>query len=256
MPHHLIDVVAIEDAFSAARYACLARAAIDAIARRGRLPIVVGGSGLYLRALLHGLFEGPAADATIRARLKTLGEKRGWPRMHRCLRRIDPEYAARIAATDPVRIVRALEVYLLTGRPISVHHQEAHSALPGNLRLFIVGIAPERQALRERVIRRTRAMLSQGLIAEVRGLLEGGALPDARPLASIGYKQAMEVIAGRMTESAAEAEIVQATMRYAKRQMTWFRKEAGVAWFKDVESAWQAMRDGLDQPDSTCEHSA
>ncbi len=241
VPHHLIDVAEPDAVFSAADYARLARRAIDGISTRARLPIVAGGSGLYLRALLLGLFEGPARDDALRARLEGLAARFGDERLHRLLARVDAEAAARTGPRDRVRIVRALEVYRLTGRPITTEQRQGSRPLEGH-RTLVLGLRPERAELRKAVEARTRQMLERGLVGEVRGLVEryGERLP--RPLAAIGYRQAVSVLRGELTLEEAERAIVTETMRFAKRQMTWFRHQAprDVAWFPTPEAAYAA----------------
>jgi tRNA dimethylallyltransferase len=241
VPHHLVDVVDPDQGFSAAEYARRARSALGEITSRGRLPLVVGGTGLYLRALLEGLFPGPPRHQEIRRRLETLAELRGDTRLHRALRHRDPEAAARIPPRDRVRVVRALEVCLATGRPLSDHHRGGSEPLRG-YRVLTLGLAPERAALRRVVEERTRAMMERGLLDEVRDLLERGYGPDLRPLQAIGYREAVAVIRGEMSAAEAEAAIVAATMRFAKRQMTWFRHQARVTWFEAAEDAEAAAR--------------
>jgi tRNA dimethylallyltransferase len=236
VPHHLVDVADPGEAFSAAEYALRARAAIAGIRERDRLPVVVGGSGLYLRALLQGLFEGPARDEALRRRLEAMAGRFGSERLHRLLRRIDPEAAERIRPRDRVRIVRALEVFRATGSTISSRHREETKPLEG-FRVQLLGLAPDRSRLREAVERRTREMIARGLVDEVRALLARGLPADARPLQAIGYRQALAVVRGEMSADAAQQAIVQATMRYAKRQMTWFRHQAEVVWVRDAQDA-------------------
>ena len=236
VPHHLIDVVEPDAVFSAADYARRAREAVAAIRARGRLPIVAGGTGLYLRALLHGLFEGPSRDAALRARLERMAARFGDARLYRLLRRVDPRAAERTHPNDRVRLVRALEVYALTGRPISSQHGESGPVLEGPQ--LLLGLAPERGRLRKAVEERTRRMLERGLLEEVRGLLARFGEPPPRPLGAIGYRQAVAVLRGALAPDAAEQLIVTETMRFAKRQMTWFRHQAeGVRWFEDPEAA-------------------
>lgn len=237
--HHLIDVVDPDDAFSAAEYARLARAAIAGITNRQRLPIVAGGTGLYLKALLEGLFDGPARDEGRRRRFERLAGRFGDHRLHRLLRKLDPDAAERIQPADRVRIVRALEVYWATGRPITEHHGAGAEPLQGH-RTCLLGLDPDREGLRRVVEERTRAMLDAGLVDEVRRLLDGGLPPTARPLQAIGYRDALAVVKGKRTPQEAEQASVTATMRFAKRQMTWFRHQAEVTWFKDAGEAYSA----------------
>jgi tRNA dimethylallyltransferase len=231
--HHLVDVVDPDADFSAADYARLARAALCEIAERGALPIVVGGSGLYLRALLQGLFQGPPRDATLRRRLEGLATRFGDARLHQLLARVDPEAAARIAPRDRVRVVRALEVYRLTQQRLSEHHRVAPVALAGfSLRVLVLN--PPRETLRAAVERRTSEMFERGLLAEVAALLAKGYAAELRPLQSIGYRQALDVLAGRRTPEQAQRDIVTETMRYAKRQRTWFRHQTQGVWCQDA----------------------
>lgn len=248
VPHHLVDVADPCEAFSAADYARLARAAIGQITARGRLPIVAGGTGLYLRALLRGLFAGPARDDVLRHRLERLAARFGNARLHGVLARLDPAAAARIHAADRVRIVRALEVYRITGRPISEQQRAGSRPLEG-YRTLVVGLAPDRERLRAAVEARTRAMLLGGLVEETRRLLaaadeRSGETP--RPLAAIGYRQAVAVVRGTLGLAEAERAIVTETMRFAKRQMTWFRHQESVEWHASAEAAHARVRAWLD----------
>jgi tRNA dimethylallyltransferase len=237
VPHHLLDVVDPDQDFSAADYAARARAALEGIRSRSRLAVVAGGTGLYLRALLEGLFEGPAKDEAFRARVTRMAERWGSPRLHRWLARVDPEAAARIPPRDLVRIVRALEVFRATGRPLTSHHRQAATPLEG-FRVHVVGIAPPREALREVVERRTEAMFARGLLDEVGALLRAGYPETARPLRAIGYRQAVDVVAGRATADDARRDIVASTMRYAKRQLTWFRHQTRAEWCTSTDEAF------------------
>lgn len=246
VPHHLLDVVSPAAPFSAADYARLAREAIAGVSGRGRLPIVAGGSGLYLKALLLGLFEGPARDDALRLRLERLADRYGDRRLHRLLARVDREAASRTSPRDRVRVVRALEVYWLTGRPISAERARGARPLSG-YRTLVLGLAPDRQRLREAVVARTREMLARGLLAEVEAVLAGSGGVAPRPLGAIGYRQALQVLRGELDLEKAERSIVAETMRFAKRQMTWFRHQAQVAWFPTSEQAHAAALVWLDQ---------
>jgi tRNA dimethylallyltransferase len=243
VPHHLLDVVEPGQDFSAADYARLARSALDDIAARGRLPIVAGGTGLYLRALRRGLFAGPARDAGLRRRLEAIAQRGGDARLHRLLARVDPEAAARIEVRDRVRVIRALEVYRASGRTLTAHHREDAPA-PDDRRWLVVGLDPPREVLRAAVEERTRAMLARGLVAEV-GALVARYGADLRPLRAIGYRQAMAVVRGAQTVDQAQRDIVKETMRYAKRQMTWFRHQEDVRWFREAADARVAILEWL-----------
>ncbi len=243
VPHHLVDVVDPDQEFSAADYGRRARAAIGEITARGRLPIVAGGTGLYLRALRQGLFEGPSRDPDLRRRLETIAEARGDAALHRLLARVDPEAAGRIAPRDRVRVVRALEVYRTSGRTLTAHHRADRRARDP-YRWLVVGLDPPREVLRRAVEARTRAMMAAGLLDEVRALL--ARYPGRpRPLDAIGYRQAAAVLRGALTDDEAQRDMVKATMRYAKRQMTWFRHQEDVRWFADGEVALRAIGEWL-----------
>jgi tRNA dimethylallyltransferase len=248
VPHHLIDVVDPDQDFSAADYARVGRTAIAEIHARGRTPIVVGGTGLYLRALLHGLFEGPARDEPLRRRLEAIADRRGDARLHQILARVDPESAGRIETRDRVRVIRALEVYRATGRPIGEHHRAGAGPLRGfDTRVFVLD--PGRERLRAAVEARTDAMLARGLVDETRRLLER--YPGARPLEAIGYRQASAVVRGARAVDQARRDIVVETMRYAKRQRTWFRHQETATWFADADQAFDAAMRWLDRPKGT-----
>jgi len=236
VPHHLLDVVDPDQPFSAADYARLARQALVGIAARGRLSLVVGGTGLYLRALLDGLFEGPARDPDLRRRLEAIAERGGGARLFALLGRADPQTAARLHVRDRVRVIRALEVFRCTGRPISSHQAVPPLPLQGFERL-VLGLCPARPALRRRVEARTSRMIEAGLLSEVSGLLARGYPAGLPPLQAIGYRQAVAVLEGRLPRERLEAEIVTATMRYAKRQMTWFRHQTRPIWCPDCQAA-------------------
>jgi tRNA dimethylallyltransferase len=239
--HHLLDVVEPGEEFSAAEYARQGRTALAEIAARGRLPIVAGGTGLYLKALLQGLFEGPARNEPLRRRLEALAERHGDARLRRLLGRVDPESAARLAARDRVRIVRALEVFWTTGRPLTALHREGARPLRGFATL-VLGLAPDRADLRLRVEQRAREMFEGGLLDEVRALLGRGLPPDLRPLRAIGYRQAVAVVLGQQSPEDAERETVAETLQFAKRQMTWFRHQAQVTWYNDAATAARGAR--------------
>ena len=246
VPHHLVDVADPGETFSAADYARLAREALGGIRSRGRLPIVAGGTGLYLRALLQGLFAGPSRDDALRARLEAAADRFGDARVHRLLARVDPEAAARIPPRDRVRVVRALEVYRATGRPITEGHRGGTEPLRG-YSVLVVGLDPGRDELRRAVTERTRRMVAGGLVEEVRGLLAGGLGPEVRPLQAIGYRQALAVVRGELGVEEAEQAIVASTLRFAKRQRTWFRHQAEARWFPGEGEAFPAVLAWLDE---------
>jgi tRNA dimethylallyltransferase len=223
IPHHLMDILDPDEVFTAGEYARRARSVLTAITSRGRLPVVVGGTGFYLRAFLEGLFPGPQRDETLRVRLSAR-ERRRPGSLHRILGRIDPHAAARIHANDVPKVVRALEVCLLARRPVTELYQAGRDALTGYAFLKI-GLFPPREVLFSNLDERCRVMFERGLIEEVRGILSRGFSQDAKALESLGYVQAVQVLRGELTEKEAIFYAQRDTRRYAKRQMTWFRKE-------------------------------
>jgi tRNA dimethylallyltransferase len=229
IPHHMIDVADPLEEYSAARYAREAAATIRGITARGRLPILVGGTGFYYRALTRGLFPGPSRNPELRARLETIAARRGVERLHRWLGRVDPASAARVQARDLKRIVRALEVYLLTGRALSDHFAATTPALPEyEVVAYALAIPPEETA--ERVARRVDAQFEQGLLDEIRGLLASGIPETAHPFTGLVYKQALEHLHGVRGERETRELIVRENRRYSRRQLIWFRKEPNLRW--------------------------
>ena len=228
VPHHVVDIVAPNEPFTAGDYSRVARTAVHEIARRGAPPIVVGGTGLYLRALLEGLFAGPARSEELRARLRQRAGEKGSTHLHRILERLDGASAAKIHGNDAPKLVRAIEVCLSAGQPMSELWQRGRDPLVG-FRVLRIGLDPDRTALYERINDRARRMFASGLIEETRGLREkyGDAIA---PLASLGYRQAAQFLRGEMDCDQAVATAQQAHRNYAKRQMTWFRREPDVVW--------------------------
>jgi tRNA dimethylallyltransferase len=243
--HHLIDVASPDEPFTAGEYSRQARAALREIAGRGKLPIVAGGTGLYLRALTEGLFAGPARQVAMRARLERSRERRGEDWLHRVLGRLDPATAERIHSNDAARLIRAIEICLAGRRPMSEvlsDREKARNPLTG-FRLLRIGLNPPRKALYERLNGRAAAMFAAGLVAETRGLLDR--YGPVKALDSLGYRQALQVLAGTLTERAAIEAAQQGHRNYAKRQMTWFRREPEVHWLEgfgdEAETARAAM---------------
>jgi tRNA dimethylallyltransferase len=227
--HHLLDIVTPDEVFTAGEYAAMARPVLDRISEGGHVPVVAGGTGFYLRALLDGLFPGPRRDAALRERL-TGRERRRAGSLHRILKRLDAASAERIHPNDVPKIVRALEVVLLTRRPLGESFARGRNALSG-YRTLKIGLDPPRAELYRKLDARLDRMFESGLLAEVRGILDMGYPPDIKPFESHGYKQALAVLGGELTLSEALESAKLNTRHYAKRQMTWFRREAGVEWF-------------------------
>jgi tRNA dimethylallyltransferase len=229
VPHHLLDVADPGERFDAARYRTLALAAIADVHARGRAVIVCGGTGLYVRALLQGLFRGPAASAELRARLRARERAGGPGTLHRQLAAADPAAAARLHPRDLVRVVRALEVLALTGRPISVWQAE-HGFAERRLDALVLGLRRPREELAERIAARCAAMLAAGLLDEIRRLWAHGWGPELAPLRSVGYREMGAHLRGELGLEDALAACARATRRLAKRQMTWFRADPAVRW--------------------------
>jgi tRNA dimethylallyltransferase len=230
IPHHLIDIADPTEVYTAAQFARDAERVIRDIHARGRLPILVGGTGFYYRALTRGLFPGPGADDELRGRLGRIAASRGPERLHRLLARVDPESAERIMKRDQVRLVRALEVYFMTGRPLTAHFAETRSLIAD---CDVVGLALRMPAAAtaERVARRVEEQFARGIVDEVRGLLARGVPADVRPFGGLVYRQVMEMLRGERDEPATRELIVQENRRYARRQLIWFRKEPNLIWF-------------------------
>jgi tRNA dimethylallyltransferase len=227
--HHLIDVVEPTEEYTAARYARDATAAIRDIHARARLPILVGGTGLYYRALTRGLFPGPSGDRALRQRLESSAERRGVAVLHRLLRRVDPESGRRIQPRDLKRLVRALEVYFLTGRPLTAHFADTQSPI-ADVQVLPIALRLPAAQISERVTRRVDRQFERGLLDEIRMLLARGISEHARPFGGLVYKQALEHLRGARDEAATRALITQENRRYARRQLIWFRKEPNLGW--------------------------
>ena len=229
-PHHLLDCVAPTSHITAGEYARQARQVLEEVKTRKNLPIVVGGTGLYLRALLDGLFPGPQRSDELRARLRERAANRGSDHLHRILRRLDPAAAATIHANDTPKVIRAIEVCLASRQKMTELWQQGSEGLTG-FRILRLGLDPDRAALYERINRRAQQMFDTGLIEETQRLLEKYG-EDAWPLSSLGYKQAVQFLRGELTREQAIQAAQQAHRNYAKRQMTWFRREPEVSWLR------------------------
>ena len=230
IPHHLIDIAEPTEDYTAARYARDAAAAIRDIHARGRLPILAGGTGFYFRALTRGLFPGPGRDSALRSRLEAIAARRDVTFLHRILGRVDPESALRIQPRDLKRMVRALEVFFLTGRPLTAHFAETASPIP-DVDVLAIGLRLPAEAIAGRVGRRVDEQFARGLLDEIRALLARGIPEDARPFGGLVYRQAMEHLRGVRDEPSTRALIAQENRRYARRQLIWFRKEPNLSWF-------------------------
>ena len=232
VPHHLIDVADPDQPFTAGAYSRAARRALREIAARNRLPIVTGGTGLYLRALTEGLFAGPQRQSALRDRLQRSRQRHGDPWLHRLLHRLDPASSARIHANDIPKLIRAIEVCLASRKPLSQTLADQHVArdpLTG-FRLLRIGLNPPRQQLYTRLNQRAAAMFSVGLVEETRALLDR--YGPVKALDSLGYRQASAVLDGSLTLDEAVAAAQQGHRNYAKRQLTWFRREPNVHWIE------------------------
>ena len=230
IPHHLIDIADPSEVYTAADFARDVAATMRDIHARGRLPILVGGTGLYYRALTRGLFPGPAANSALRARLDRIADRRGVERLHRLLGRVDATSAARIMPRDRKRLVRALEVYITTRRPLSDHFSDTRSLIP-DVDVVAVALQLPRELTAERVARRVEEQFTRGIVDEVLGLLASGVPEQARPFGGLVYRQVIEMLRGVRGEAETRALIVQENRRYARRQLIWFRKEPNLVWF-------------------------
>jgi tRNA dimethylallyltransferase len=242
LPHHLIDVAEPDEPFTAGEYSRRARAVLRDIAARSRLPIVTGGTGLYLRALIEGLFAGPVRHEDLRERLRQLAQKRGSAWLHRILTRLDAPSASRIHANDTAKMIRAIEVCVTGRRPLSQVLESqtlARDPLTG-FRLLRIGLNPPRAALYEHLNRRCAEMFAAGLVDETRGLL--ARFGPIKALDSLGYRQAMAVLAGTLSVPGAVSAAQQGHRNYAKRQLTWFRREPDVHWIEAFGDAPETER--------------
>ena len=230
IPHHLIDIADPTEVYTAAQYARDANRVIRDVHARRHLPILVGGTGFYYRALTRGLFPGPGADEELRSRLERIAARKGPERLHRMLAGVDPDSAARIMPRDLKRLVRALEVYFSTGRPLTAHFADTRSPI-ADCEVIAVTLKIPADLTAERVTRRVDRQFERGITDEVKGLLTRGVPAEARPFGGLVYRQVMEMLRGVRDEAATRALIVQENRRYARRQLIWFRKEPNLIWF-------------------------
>jgi len=227
VPHHLIDVLDPGEAATAGGYRERALAVLQNLRQRKRLPILTVGTGLYFRALLEGLADIPQRSEELRERLRNAAEEHPPGYLHRILKRLDSQAATKIAAADEQKLIRAIEVCLLARKPISEVQRTGRRPLEG-WHIVKIGLMPTREKLYERIHARTSSMLEHGWMQEVQGLLKS---ENAKPFDFIGYRELRAVLRNELSLPQAREAIQQATRRYAKRQLTWFRKEAGVQWF-------------------------
>jgi tRNA dimethylallyltransferase len=240
--HHLVDIVEPHQVFTAGDYRREALAVLEDLGRRGKLPVTTAGTGLYLRALLEGLADAPTRSEELRERLRRKAQQRGRAYLHRLLARVDPEAAAHIAARDMQKVIRAIEMRVLAGKTVGAIHGGGRTPLSG-YRIVKIGLLPPRPALYARIDERVKAMISAGWLDEVRRLLSMGIPADAKPFQFIGYAQLREHLNGKISLEGAIQQIQQSTRNFAKRQITWFRRERGVNWlpnFGDDPQAWSA----------------
>lgn len=229
IPHHLVDVVEPTGIYSAAQFARDAAGRIREISARGRLPVLVGGTGFYFRALIEGLFDGPGRDDAVRTRLHARAVRRGVEHLHRVLLRVDPLSAGRIMPRDEKRLIRALEVWMLTGKPLSAHFAETRPPLP-EYDVCVIGLRLSSEDIATRVARRVDAQWDRGVVQEVRDNLRSGVPRDANPFGGLVYRQILEMLDGVRDAAETRALIVRENKQYARRQLTWFRKEPRVVW--------------------------
>jgi tRNA dimethylallyltransferase len=243
-PHHLFDIVDPDEEFTAAEYVRRARLTVLDIHSRNKIPVIVGGTGLYIRALLSGLAESPGCDAALREEYLQYALANGNEALHKILCSVDPLAGARLHANNRVRVIRALEVFRLTGRSI-VEFQQEHSFALKWCNYLKIGIHVERAELYRRINLRVERMISEGLIAEVQALMAAGYLPDTKPLSAIGYREMCAYLAGEISLAEAISLIKRNTRHYAKRQFTWFNSEDDISWFsypQDIDKVDKAVK--------------
>ena len=230
VPHHLINVVNPDEPFDAAIFTKMADSVISSLAQRNRLPFIVGGTGLYIKALIHGLSRARPADAEVVERLKTESEQFGSEVLHKRLAQFDPQAAERIHPNDAFRIIRALEIVEVTGKPITSYHDQ-HQFSERKYQTLKICLSSKREELYDRINQRVDIMLEQGLLAEVKQLLSKGYTTDLKSMQSLGYRHMTEHLSGQTTWEEAVNTMKRDTRRYAKRQLTWFKADPAIKWF-------------------------
>jgi tRNA dimethylallyltransferase len=244
IPHHFVDILDVKDDYSAGTYGIEARKKIFEISGRGKQAILVGGSGLYIKAVIDGFFDGPGKDSELRSQLEARLKAEGAGALLNTLQMVDPESVALMELSKPRRIIRALEVYYITGKPLSVFHKE-QSSKPA-FESVQVGIEWRRALLYERINRRAEFMLSRGLIEEIKRLRAQGFDRGLNALNTVGYKEAFEYLDGKLSYEEMVELIKRNTRRYAKRQLTWFRADKRIKWIKPVENgSFEKMADAV-----------
>lgn len=247
IPHHLLDVVDPSTQFTAADFVALALKAVTDIIKKKKLPLIVGGTGLYLKALIDGLFPGGKSDPKIRQKLEKEAQKKGLESLRVKLMEVDPVYSQKIHSNDKVRIIRALEVYLSTKKPFSEHFSHTKSSVE-DFNIIKIGLKLERQELYKRIEQRTDKMFERGLIQEVENLLQTGIDESSPPFRALGYKHALQHLRKEISLEEAISFTKRDTRRYAKRQMTWFKKMKGIEWFSphDYTSIVKTIKESLE----------
>ena len=227
--HHMVDIVAPDEPFDAARYAQRARRVIVELCQHRIMPFVVGGTGLYIKALLYGLFNDGVSDPQIRAKLEAEADTHGIDYLHQRLGRLDPETAKRLHPNDTYRILRALEVVEASGKTIAQHHRE-HAFAEQPFESLKIGLDMDRELLYERINQRVEAMLAAGFLGEVKALLAKGYTAGLKAMQSIGYRHLVDTIQGRLTLAECTRTLKRDHRRYAKRQLTWFKADPEIIW--------------------------
>jgi tRNA dimethylallyltransferase len=245
VPHHGLDLADPGRDFSMGDFVRTAESSIEAIRKRGHLPVLVGGTGLYLRGLLKGIIAAPRRDAALRRRLRSLEERRGRGALHRMLARLDPEAAGKLPVGDRQRLVRALEVFFLARRGLSELIQESPFG-PDRFPAIKIGLSMDRKRLHQLTDARVVRFFRAGLVEEIRGLLAGGLAPTSNALKALGYREVLRHLEGEISLEEAIAQTQRNTRRYAKRQLTWFRKEEGVTWFEVDPSRADRFREPME----------